>query len=297
MTLHARSMMKSHGQSAARAAAGQAMLELLVATSLATAVLFIALAMLGKFSDVRNKTLLGSRYVAWERSVWLSADVRASADAAHSERDWFATYGSGALQVTKSDAAIQREFLQRTFAANGAPLGGADRDADRLPAAGQAMWRDHGGQPLLAAAQDVAALSGAASIPSDALASYTADGYGTVRTAEGATFSATLDLPSRTLQSGTLSVSVGKKNEALKRLWRDFDGVTFADTNALLTNTWMAEGSANSRALLTRAAPAAQVDLVAPALYQGLRRYAPEIDTLEFGRIRHEVLPADRLAP
>ncbi|MFC0695679.1 hypothetical protein [Paraburkholderia humisilvae] len=273
------------------------MLEFLVVTCLATGVLFTALAMLGKFSDVRNKTLLGSRYVAWERSVWLSSDANASADATRSERDWFAAYGSGALQVTKSDRDIQHEFLQRTFAANGGQLLATDRDVDRLPAAGQAMWRDHSGQSLLAAAQDVAASSSAAPIPSAALASYTTAPYGTVLTADGATFAATLDLPTRNLQSGTLTVAIGKQSDALKRLWQDFDGLTFVDTNALLTNTWLPEGSANGRTLFTRAAPAAHVELVSPTLYRGLRRYAPEIDTLEFGRIQQDVLPGDRVAP
>jgi hypothetical protein len=273
---------------------GQAMVEFLVVTMFATSVLFIALAMLGKFSDIRNKTLLGSRYAAWERSVWL--DEKAG-DAPDSEHNWFTAYGSGALQLTKSDAGIQREFLQRTIAANGAPLSSADRDTDRLPAAHQAMWRDHGGEPLLRAAQDVVASTGAARIPAAALASYTDASYGTVSTANGAGYAATLDLPTRNLQSGTVSVAIGKQSDTLKRLWPRFDGLTFADTNALLTNTWLAEGSANGRALFTRAVPAANAELVAPAQYQALRRYAPEIDTLEFGRVRHEVVPDDRLAP
>ncbi|HEY4353674.1 MAG TPA: hypothetical protein VGN31_20785 [Paraburkholderia sp.] len=280
-----------------RDAAGQAMVEFLVVTLFAIGVLFIALAMLGKFSDIRNKTLLGARYAAWERSVWLDAGTQASADGARGERDWFTAYGSGALQLTKSDADIQREFLQRTIAANGAPLSGTDRDVDRLPAVRQAMWRDHGGEPLLVAAQDVVASTGTEPIPAAALASYTDAAYGSVSTANGATYAATLDLPTRNLQSGTVSVAIGKQSEALKRLWPTFDGLTFADTNALITNTWLAEGSANGRTLFTRAVPAAHADLVAPTQYQRLRRYAPDIDTLEFGRVRHEIVPNDRLAP
>jgi hypothetical protein len=276
---------------------GQAMVEFLVVTLFAVGVLFIALAMLGKFSDIRNKTLLGARYAAWERTVWLDTQTHPLPDGAPVEHDWFAAYGSGALQLTKSDVEIQREFIQRTIAANGAPLSDADRDTDRLPAVRQAMWRDHGGEPLLAAAQDVVASTGAGPIPAAALASYTDASYGSMRTANGATYAATLDLPTRNLQSGTASVAIGKQSEALKRLWPGFDGLTFADTNALITNTWLAEGSANGRTLFTRAVPAANADLVAPAQYLSLRRYAPEIDTLEFGRVRDEVVPNDRLAP
>jgi hypothetical protein len=276
---------------------GQAMVEFLVVTIFAIGVLFVALAMLGKFSDIRNKTLLGARYAAWERSVWLDAATRAPSDSMRGERDWFSAYGSGALQLTKSDTEIQREFIQRTIATNGAPLLGTDRDADRLPAVGQAMWRDHSGEPLLGAVQDVVASTLAEPIPAAALASYTEAPYGSVRTASGATYTATLDLPTRNLQSGTVSVAAGKQSDALKRLWPEFDGLTFIDTNALLTNSWLPEGSENGRAVFTHAVPAANAELVSSAQYRQLRRYAPEIDTLEFGRVRHEVVPNDRIAP
>lgn len=292
MISHTRSGTKPH-----TGAKGQAMVEFLVVTMFASGVLFIALAMLGKFSDIRNKTLLGARYAAWERSVWLDAEADPSSARARSERDWFAAYGSGALLLTKSDTEIQREFLQRTIAANGAPLLGADRDTDRLPAAGQAMWRDHSGEPLLGAAQDVVASTLAAPIPAAELASYTDAPYGSVRTAAGTTYTATLDLPTRNLQTGTVSVAIGKQSDALKRLWPRFDGLTFSDTNALLTNTWLPEGSASGRALFTRAVPAAHAELVPSAQYRRLRPYAPEIDTLEFGRVLHDVVPNDRLAP
>jgi hypothetical protein len=287
-----------HLSIAARAQRGQAIVEALVATTLATSVLFIAIAMLGKLADVRNKTLLGARYAAWERSVWLD---ETAANAPTDDQNWFSTYGAGALQLTKSDREIGREFIQRTIAANGAPILHTDRDADRLPAAMQALWRDHGGRPLLAAAQDVVVATGAAPGPAAALAQYTSAPYGSLRMADGSGYAAVLDLPTRNLQSGTLSVSVGKQSDVLKRLWSRpdglaFDGLTFTDTNVLLTDTWLPEGSANSRALFARAVPAAHAALVAPSLYQGLRRYAPEIDTLEFGRIRHEAVPDDRLS-
>ncbi|HEY3598001.1 MAG TPA: hypothetical protein VGL08_10890 [Paraburkholderia sp.] len=272
------------------------MVEFLVATMLATSVLFVAITMLGKFNDVRNKTLMGSRYAAWERSVWLAAGTNSPAGESRSDRDWFAAYGSGALQLAKSDREIQREFMQRTVAVNGTPIQNTDRDADRLPASVQAMWADYSGRPLLGAAQDVALITGAAQGPATTLDQYTAGTYGSVLTATGGSYAAMLDLPTRNLQSATLSIAIAKDSDTLKRLWNDFDGLTFVDTNVLLTNTWLPEGSANGLALFTRAAPAANADLIAPSLYQGLRHYAPEIDTLEMGRIQHEVLPKDRLS-
>src|ERR1700761_8928763 len=52
------------------AQAGQAMAEFLVSMIAVMSVLFLGIVMLGKFNDVRNRTLMGSRYVAWERTVW-----------------------------------------------------------------------------------------------------------------------------------------------------------------------------------------------------------------------------------
>jgi hypothetical protein len=112
----------------------------------------------------------------------------------------------------------------------------------------------------------------------------------------GAPFAATLDLPSRTLQSATLRVATGMQSDALRRLWKGFDGFAVDDTNVLLTNGWLPEGSARAKALFAQAVPAANAALIAPALYQGLRVYAPEVDTLDLGRIREDVVPADRIA-
>jgi len=46
------------------AQSGQAMTEFLVSMIAVMSVLFLAIVMLGKFNDVRNRTLMGSRYVA-----------------------------------------------------------------------------------------------------------------------------------------------------------------------------------------------------------------------------------------
>ncbi|AMV46641.1 hypothetical protein [Paraburkholderia caribensis] len=276
------------------AQSGQALVEFLVATMLAASVLLLAVVMLGKFNDIRNHTLMGSRYAAWERTVWIDSEAGGSTN-----RDWYARNGSDALQLHKSDQEIQRELLARVVAGNGAPIAGTDRSAD--PGTGgqgvaqPAMWKDPGGAALLDDARDVSISTGETGMPTQ-LDAYTSNGFGSMPTASGAPFAATLDLPSRALQTASLRIATGMHSDALRRLWPDFGGFAIDDTNALLTNAWLPEGAARAKALFAQAVPAAHAPLIAPSLYRGLRVYAPEIDTFESGRIRDEVVPADRLA-
>ncbi|GJH06270.1 hypothetical protein [Paraburkholderia terrae] len=277
-----------------RAQSGQALVEFLVATMLAASVLLLAIVMLGKFNDIRNHTLMGSRYGAWERTVWIDSEAGGS-----TSRDWYARNGSDALQVHKNDQAIQRELLARVVAGNGAVVAGTDRNAED-GAGGQglsqpAMWKDHSGAALLDDARDVSISTGETDLPTQ-LDAYTSSGFGSMLTASGAPFAATLDLPSRALQTASLRIAAGTHSDALRRLWTGFDGFAIDDTNALLTNAWLPEGAARAKALFAQAVPAANAPLIAPSLYQGLRVYAPEIDALEFGRIRDDVVPVDRLA-
>lgn len=280
---------------------GQAVAEFLVSITLVMSVLFLAIVMLGKFNDVRNKTLMGSRYVAWERTVWSDGDATKSlsSDPAGTEA-WSAAYGATALSTNKLDDDMQREFLQRFASANGTVIKNTDRSTGSLPSAQQTMWADHGGKPFLGSAQDVRVNTGSSEGPATNLVQYTASSFGSVQTAGGGTYSATMALPTRTLETATLAIAIAQDSDTLKRLWPGFSGVSFSDTNVLLTNTWLAEGSANSKALFARAVPAANTDVVKPSLYNGMQKYAPEIGTtakLEFGRIQQDVLPNDRLRP
>ncbi|MEZ0600642.1 hypothetical protein ACAX43_00545 [Paraburkholderia sp. IW21] len=280
---------------------GQAIVEFLVATTLVMSVLFLAIVMLGKFNDVRNKTLMGSRYVAWERTVWSDGDSakNLSSDPASTEA-WSASYGQTALSTNKMDDEMRREFLQRFASANGAPIKSTDRNKGSLPSAQQTMWEDHSGKSFLGSANDVSVTTVSSKDPATNLNQYTGSSFGSVQTASGGTYSATMALPTRTLETGTLAIAIAQDSDTLKRLWPGFTGLSFSDTNVLLTNTWLAEGSANSKALFAKAVPAANTNVVQPSLYNGLQKYAPEIGTtakLEFGRIQQDVLPNDRLRP
>ncbi|WP_244217858.1 hypothetical protein [Paraburkholderia caledonica] len=148
-------MKRTHFRNAA-AQAGQAMVEFLVAMITVMSVLMLAIIMLGKFNDVRNRTLMGSRYAAWERTVWTDSDpAKNLAGDPSTTEGWSSKYGSAALAASKTDSDIKGEVLERVMAGNGASISGTDRNQTQLAATQPAMWNDYGGNPLLASASDV----------------------------------------------------------------------------------------------------------------------------------------------
>jgi len=281
---------------------GQAMVEFLISMTMVMSVLLLAIVMLAKFNDVRNRTLMGSRYVAWERTVWTDGDAtkNLASDPATTE-GWSGTYGSGALAASKVDTELKGEVMQRVMAGDNVPVSGSDRTLNQVAASQPAMWHDYGGAPLLASAADVAISTSVSTDPASSQAN-TALAQWPVATATGGQYLAHLNLPTRTLQSGALSIAIAQNSEILKRLWRKdnllpaFSGLTFSDTNVLVTNTWVPDGSNSNKAIFSQAVPAANVALVPPSGYLSLQKYAPEISSLQFGRIQQEVVPPSRLS-
>jgi hypothetical protein len=286
----------------ASAQSGQAIAEFLVSMTMVMSVLLLAIVMLGKFNDVRNRTLMSSRYVAWERTVWTDGDENRNlaADPATTE-GWSSSYGSAALSVSKADAELKAEVMQRLMAGDATPIPGTDREQTGLAASRPAMWKDYGGNPLLASADDVAVGTGVAADP-DSARSGAALAHWSVPTAAGAPYIAHVSVPTSTLQSGSVSISIAQNSDVLKRLWPKngqfpaFSGLTFADTNVLMSNTWVPDGADSNEKLFGQAVPAAHVTLVPSSGYLGLKKYAPEISTLEFGRIQRDVVPPGRLS-
>lgn len=280
---------------------GQAMVEFLISMTMVMSVLLLAIVMLGKFNDIRNRTLMGSRYLAWERTVWMDSDAAKNlvSDPTTTE-GWSSAYGSAALGAGKLDTELKNEVMQRVLAGDRSSVTRADRTQDQLAASQPAMWNDFGGNPLLASAADVAVNTGVANDPASSQTN-SALAQWSVPTAAGDRYLAHLNLPTRTLRSATLSISIAQNNDVLKRLWpKDhqlpaFSGLTFSDTNVLMTNTWVPDGTNSNKALFSQAVPAANVTLVPPAGYQSLKKYAPEISTLQFGRIQQDVVPPNRL--
>ncbi|CAE6763156.1 hypothetical protein R69927_03899 [Paraburkholderia domus] len=282
---------------------GQAMAEFLIAMTLVMSVLLLGIAMLGKFNDVRNRTLMGSRYVAWERIVWTDGDAKKNlvSDSSTTE-GWSSTYGTPALAASKLDSELKNEVMQRVITGDWSTLSGSDRKQIQLSNSLPAMWNDYGGQPLLTSAGDVAVATSVGTDPASSQTRSALVPFSTVATGTGGQYTSKLSLPTRTLQSGTVSISIAQDSDVLKRLWHKdnllaaFSGLTFSDTNVLMSNTWVPDGSDKNKAVFSQAVPAANVVMVQPYGYLGLQKYAPEISTLEFGRSKQDVVPVTRLS-
>lgn len=113
-----------------RRARGQAMMEFLIAL-IALVPLFLLIAMLGKYLDIKSTIVQGARYAAWERTVWYgdSNDSRSN---------------------SKSTATLQNELRERLFSDTATTVqadDGATREAPR--AAVNANWNDYSNKAIL----------------------------------------------------------------------------------------------------------------------------------------------------
>jgi hypothetical protein len=250
---------------------GQAVVEFAVVAGAVLVLLFLALAMLGRFGDVRNKTLMASRYTAWERTIYLD------------DSNWN-KYGAS---VTKTGQALRSEMVQRVMG-HDAVLQSGDGARNALPSAGMPMWHDTAGRNLLTNYDDITLKTGRqrTGTPLDAAVSVL-DAGGAV----GAGF----DLPDNNQQSTQVSLVVGANSAALHRLWENWNGFTATDTNVLLTNGWTPDGRDGVLAQVANAAPLHRGEFIGNAALSPLVVLAPDITGLDLGKIAPDVVPADRL--
>lgn len=282
---------------------GQAMAEFVVLAVFVLSVLLLAIVSLAKLNDVRNKVLMGSRYAAWERTLWIDGNFNkpesgppAWEDPA-TDQGWYSQYGPNALAARKDDIELKAEFLRRVVTANGEPLRQTDREVSySLPKNLQAMWLDHSGKALVGRSDEVRVVSDVRDPGAEALRAQTAGPFGSVNDSRGRAVVARMNLSTRNLQRAAVSVDAGARNPALVRLWPTFKGLTFTDTTVMLSNTWMPEGTDSHQALFAQAVPASRANLVEPGQYRQLAIYAPEIADLQFGRLAPDVVPYERVS-
>lgn len=274
---------------------GQAMVEMVAGLGLVFVAGFLAMAMLGKLNDVRNKVLVGSRYVAWERTVWTNPDDAGTG----SDSWWYQKFGAGAQTVTKTDDVLLNEFLARVVAPRRTSLSSSDGSV-ALSAALPAAWRDPGGAAFVESARDIAVSTRATdrlTAGTTKLANKTIGVYQSPRVRQ----EVALQMASRTAQDGRVSVHVGLRGESAKRLWPSLAQLTFQDTTTLVTNTWTPDGRLGLVSAIGPevAAPAAKLDAMLQTRdRQTLVKAMDGVGTvlgpayLKPGRIEADVVPA-----
>ncbi|CAM2156648.1 conserved protein of unknown function [Pararobbsia alpina] len=261
----------SPGRASGRHASGQALVEVLVIAGGALVVAYLALNMIGHLSDARDRSLMASRYAAWERTVYFD------------DTSWSPTYGSA---NTKSDSQIRSEIAQRVLG-HDTKVSSNDSASNALSATPEPMWRDVAGQDMLRNYNDLQV-------------SHTTSTTGTVADKSVALLDtlsgigAGFDLPVKNQQSANVSLRMAYDNPTLSTLWPSWKGVTFSDHSVVLTNSWTPDGSDKAKAMIADAVPTAKGSLIEYGL-DALAAVGTDITSLDLGRIQPDVVPQDRL--
>jgi len=116
---------------------GSSMVEFIVSL-LVFIPLFIGIPLLGKYADIKHKTIESSRYIAWERTIYSAP----GADTTWKDRH-ISSNGSYRYETSKSDTDILGDAEKRFF---GHPQYGLHQ----TEATSNTFWRNHKGESLLA---------------------------------------------------------------------------------------------------------------------------------------------------
>ena len=278
----------SQGLHPHRSQGGQAIAEFLVAAVLLLVPLFLAVAALGKFVDVQHVATMAARYGAWERTVWYD----------ESGTDFNGINGPN----QKSAAAIKGEIAARLFSdrSNTASvIRGTDGANAALSYGIDPMWRDTAGVAYLASYDSFDA-QGARTTPQRDVAGASMAALSAIEVRGVAGF--VPPLPTDTLALSTVSLAdIARDSAVYTRLWGGtpggWQGLDFSATGAILSNTWSANGSGATRAMVARTVPTAQgLGAVVTAAREGIRPWdGAAVTGIEVGKIAVDVVPADRL--
>jgi hypothetical protein len=267
---------KRHGQH------GQAMTEFIVVSLLFALPVFLMIPLLGKYIDMKSAAIQGARYAAWERTVFFGGDAASVS--------W--------PGVAKSDAEIRNEVRQRVFSEN-TKVSNDDKSARAWRAGSEKRgWRNRNGAAMLpsynSVAQDVSNRD-APSMVNDLLhlVVKVAGAVGHFRIETKGLYQATVSV-----SADTQPVNMSLNGDTLKAFAPS--RLTFSDTNVILANTWSANGRDHVKEQTQGLTPTGifnnpTVRSVWRALRDIASVAAPEIRSLEIGKIEPDVVPPDRL--
>lgn len=272
---------------------GQALVEMVVAGLFFLVPLFLAVVAFGKFLDVQHTTNMGSRYAAWERTVWYEAGGGQFNDINAPNR--------------KSAAQIHAELAARVFndrSRNVSVIADTDKNATAFVNGTDPLWRDNANVAYLRQF-DQASTGLANSQPDRDAAGRALEVIGAVPLPPSVSGSLVPPVPTDTMAVATVSLrEVARDSQAYQRLWpRDgvwtaqWRGLDFKATGGIVSNTWGANGSRGTRDMVAQSVPTAQglgkaVDKIVGA---GIKAWDSDAPDVELGRIAPDVVPGDRL--
>lgn len=271
---------------------GAALVEFIVIAIFVLVPLYLATQAIAKLGDVRAGAQAVARYATWERTVWYD--------------DTTSVYASKNAPNQKSAAAIRQEALVRVFndRTSGFKYSANDKNSTGLAHGTDPMWRDTAGKALVTDPAGLHLTVTDQKPAKDLLA--TAIGLINKITVPSVTGTLAPPVPTQTLAVVDFKLDkVGKDSDVYKRLWSkkagleaDWDGLDYAASGAILSNTWAANASSGTKGMVSASVPTANGLGTALTVATGaaLAAWDPtEIPRIDMGRIAVDVVPPDRL--
>jgi len=125
--------------SSLRKQSGQAMTEMVVASSMILVPLFLLIPLLGKYIDINHSTIQAARYEAWEYSVWYR-DAKSTPTNVENKK------GKAVSLPIKRYQDIESEARQRFFTGQKTLITHNDSALNGAP---NPLWKDHRGVDIL----------------------------------------------------------------------------------------------------------------------------------------------------
>jgi hypothetical protein len=269
------------------------MVEFLVAAIFFLVPLFLSIIVLGKLIDVRHTTNMASRYATWERTVWY--------DDAGSKFNGL----NGSNQKTSLEIASEVGVrVVNDHSSSVSVLKNSDRNARGFTNGIDPLWHDNQHQPYLNAyAQQTVSVSN--SKPNLDIADSAISIVASLPLPTEVVGTMVPPVPADTLALAQVSFKeLAKNSEAYKRLWpspavldQPWNGIDFAASGGILSNTWYANGSSGTHSMVKGMVPTASGlgSTIGTAINVITTVWDPIAPKIEFGKIAPDVMPPDRL--
>lgn len=221
--------------------------------------LFLMIPLLGKYIDINQAAFLGSRYAAWERTVYHPA-----------------------ADVTKTDATIQADVRRRIFGATGAPVK-TNQVANQLAADHRnLLWVQHNRFLLVN-------FAGVTTTMTTDQISASVSPYALFPVSK---FVNELGLTNSNLYRGTVNVNIFNVAD-LSPL--DTIGLRVNRHNVILADTWAAASPSVAASRVKRTVTPLTLEPIFKPFIPLLSLFEPAFGGLDFRKVDPEVIPPDRL--
>lgn len=272
---------------------GQAIVEFLVAAMFFIIPLFLAIVVLGKFSDVQHTTNMAGRYAAWERTVWYDDGGTTFAAINGANHKTAAEIGKEISVRLINDRSLSTSVIKHT-----------DRNATSYVNGVDPLWHDNQGTAYLDNYNQHATTIGKEA-PGTDVAGAAINVIASV-SIPGVVGSLVPPVPGDTLAVARVQFNrIAKSSLSYQRLWPTgsvwsgaWDGLDFTAPGVILSNTWYANGSASTAAMVRESVPMSKglATIAGTVAMTTMRAWnlggGPDA---EFGKVAPDVVPADRL--